>query len=361
MADAAKSTSGADELKEELCVATVDDFDVVVNISPDDNSGIDYLPYRYHPLVKGPGVTGFLYKIGHKVVAFQCAQLVDGGQTLLLNAGRVTPGTRGVGVFGRFTRRLFQHFMDQKLPHLKHVRMIVNNVNMDSNGHKILKSYRIIMERTVTSFELYAPEVKNQATRLPTDIPGLKQLSRDDVHALVCGDSSFLFPEGRAMLGIRAYRVMAQNTDLVFYGGNSRAFIVSGETNDVRSSSRLPIVHPCEGENKESLPEGGLPAQESDKTHSGDVLLSCGSWYPCNRGHLYHMDVYGSGSLDQWCAHLEWHLLRLVNVVSESEANFHIVSSVDATSVVEKLRGCFHLKHADFPFKKTFLVEKELS
>nr|KAG5694024.1 hypothetical protein BaRGS_002478 [Batillaria attramentaria] len=178
--------------------ATLSDYNAVVAIDRDVYSGLDYLPATYPTLLQKPGSSAYVYEKGERVVGFVIADLVDGGQTLVTSAARIAADCRKGGMYSRFIRQVFQQFRGSRHP--DYVAFSTNNFNMAANGHKLLKTYRIVEERVITTVLVDLTQAKQKVLREDSDVPALKQQSREDIEDMMSLSQSYLkllFPNGR--------------------------------------------------------------------------------------------------------------------------------------------------------------------
>nr|KAG5709097.1 hypothetical protein BaRGS_028553 [Batillaria attramentaria] len=200
---------------EELCVASVSDREAVMAIEPAAFAGYDYLPTTYHEFVAGPGVTGYVYKKRGKVAGFLSTLLVDGGQTITTSAGRVCMELRGEGMYGRFTRRVFERSLDM-YPDLRYIAMSTDNLNWDINGNKLRNAYDVLEEMA-----------RQRTPRKASQIPGIRRLTWDDMNTVMKDCPRDLFPCGRIMIIRYSYGIMEANTDLIYRQWDKPVFMGS--------------------------------------------------------------------------------------------------------------------------------------
>lgn len=322
---------------EELCVANIADKDAVMGIEPEELSGFDYVPYTYEKLVSGPGSAGYIYKKQGQVVGFFNTLLVDGGQTLSVSASRITRRWRGGGMFGRFTRRAYQRCLDSN-PNLRYIAFDTDSRNWIRNGAKLRKSYVIVEEMELAFLQVDASKLSQQAARQKSEIPGLKQLKREDLHTLLNIQPTHLFPSGRLVLDTKIFRAMKENAELISRQGDS--FLGSFENQTVSGNSEQHIQN-----SGSSLPS----------------LFSCSSYLWCRKGLIYYLSLYGNGSDEIMCAHLEWHVLRLAEIAGDRDAFLYVISPKDTTHVIETMRrGYSALSKADGEQTDLYLLEMDL-
>lgn len=315
---------------ETICPATLSDYEAVINIDRNVYSGLDYLSSLYKDVVQTPGMSPYLYKKEDRVVGFIVVSFVDGGQTLVTSSGRIAPDCRAGGMFSRFKRRVFQDYRASR--DLRHVAFTTNNTNMASNGHKILRMYTIMEEREITTYTMNLPEAKRRAPKQLAEYPGLRQLSRADIHAMMSrhpSDLKHLFPQERVTVEWKPHGIMAANTDSVFGGPGQQRICLA------------------------SSPENGEP---QNKYFPG-TLLTFGGYYPSNLGVRYQLDVYGSGSEEQMRAHFDRHFLRLIQNCDEQQAIIQILFHRNLSDVLNGMKADYCIKESGLPLTKMYILE----
>ncbi|XP_025087085.1 histidine N-acetyltransferase-like [Pomacea canaliculata] len=318
---------------EELCIASLADRDSVVAIADDVHSGADYLPATYPSLVQGPGVRGYIYKKGGKTVGFMSTQVIDGGRTLLTTAGRIVEEYRGSGVYGRFKPLILDQYI--RSPDICYLTFTVNNLNMAVNGQRLLRTYRKVSERAVTSVELTSSDFSFQR-KTESDNPRMRILSSDDMTSIMSSESLddllHLFPDRRMILDWKPYRAMPENVPIITNTCTHCVFVATY----AESSSPLDRA-------RSSLPR----------------ILSAGSYYRCKIGTHYAADLFGDGSEDELRAHITWHILRSVETGNGNVA-FNVYYTRNLDEIMADLAKTFPLRKSNLPFKQQILLEREL-
>nr|KAG5704324.1 hypothetical protein BaRGS_012633 [Batillaria attramentaria] len=133
---------------EQLRAADLIDYQAVMAIDPDIHSGLDQLPYDYPSFVTGPGIRGYIYTMGTRVVGFASIHLVDGKQTLTGLAGRFSPDCRAEGMYARFARSMLQGY--QGLPELRYnTQTIADYGTLVARPRKWLQGGRKVLDKDV--------------------------------------------------------------------------------------------------------------------------------------------------------------------------------------------------------------------
>ncbi|KAK7500396.1 hypothetical protein BaRGS_00008303 [Batillaria attramentaria] len=322
----------ADSEDEQLCLATLSDYDAVMAIDRNVYSGLDYLPHGYPTLLQKPGVSAFVLKKGGRVVGFITAEFIDGGQTLLTSAGRIATDCREGGLFSRFTKSVFEQFRGSR--GLKYLAFTTNNLNMAANGHKILKTYRIVDERILTTVMMDVSQARQKAPQQTTHFPGLRQLSREDIQVMMSRDPAdikHLFPNGRVLVQWCPYRIIPENADSVYGGGHPRAFLASSGKS--------------------------LKNCDTTSTEFPGTMLSCSYSFYIKLGHKIEIEVFGTGSEEEMRAHVENHFRRLIDTCSEKEAFVHVSFSRNLDDILHGMKDPFCLRPSGSPINKIFSLE----
>ncbi|XP_025085443.1 probable N-acetyltransferase 16 [Pomacea canaliculata] len=317
---------------EEVCVASLADRDSVVAIDDDVYSGLDYLPATYPSLVEGPGVRGYLYKKGGRIVAFLNTQLIDGGRTVIHSTARVAPEYRESGVFGRFHRLIRSNYIGT--PNICYIALTVTDITMTAIGQKLLRTYRQVTEKTITTVELTSFNFNVKVGLTTTLFPGLRTLSTDDMTSIMsCEDGRLhhLFPDGRIILDWQPYRLMAANVPLITNTCTHRVFLATDANSPPLDTGLLSVP----------------------------TVLSAGSYFACSKGTQYITDLFGEGSEEELRAHITWHLLRSADV-----ANGNVVFSIFHTrgldDIIADLGKTFPLKKLSLSYEKLIVLEQDV-
>ncbi|KAK7500394.1 hypothetical protein BaRGS_00008301 [Batillaria attramentaria] len=186
----------------------------------------------------------------------------------------------------------------------------------------------------MTNVNLTIPEMKAKVSKRPEDVEGVRQMPRQDVHRLLSRPPTqlaHLFPEGWVIISWKPYRAMAANADVILPVETTRVFVIS----------------------EEKL------SQDSQMKSATETFVSCGSYFFCNLGVRYAIDIFGSGSAEDLRSHVEWHLLRLVSVADVKEALVHVYYTTTVEHLVDGLRKLYPLRQSDWPYKKVTLVEAD--
>lgn len=326
------STTAEDE---ELCVAGLGDYQSVVDIDRDVYYGLDDLPDKYPSLVTGRNVQGYIYKKRGRLVGFVSVQLVDGGQTLTTTAGRIAPDCRGVGMYGRFTRRVYQLYRHH--PDLRYMAMSVDDGNMADRGARMLKTYRKVFQKSTQVVQVDVRRFTQNSSATSAVRHKVHELSQDDVHTMMSRDPDelrHLFPEGRLFLSFTwcPYRVMAENADIISEESSKNVFLAS---------------------------EGDATSSQNGRLFPGS-LLTCGCYYTCQNGVCYTIDVFGTtGSAEELRAHFDRHLTRLAKQIGDLDTFLHIVFPEALKNVLEKMGDYYTMKVSDIPYSSDYILEMD--
>ncbi|XP_010342985.1 putative N-acetyltransferase 16 isoform X1 [Saimiri boliviensis] len=141
-----RSRSGPEAEAEPLdfVVATEREFEEVMAISGGIYSGLDYLPSRYYSWLRDPDRTVVLAKRNGGVIALESVNVIDAGETALVEGLRVAPWERGKGVAG-LLQRFCSQLVKQQHPGVKVARLTRD----DQLGPRELKKYRLITKQAI--------------------------------------------------------------------------------------------------------------------------------------------------------------------------------------------------------------------
>ncbi|XP_076453576.1 histidine N-acetyltransferase-like isoform X2 [Babylonia areolata] len=316
---------------ETLREATVEDYQAVLDIEPEGYQGHDYLPATFRSLVEGHEVKGYVSLNQGRVVGFLSTKIVDGGQTVLTSAGRVHPDHRGQGLYGRFKQRVLKPFVTS--PSVQHLVFSVDNTNMENRGQS-LRQYNVVMEKKVTWMRMEVDQVRAELSTGPVHSMCPPQpLTYQQLHSLLSqppSHLSHLFPQQRILLNWEPYRVMADNTDVIANSCRDRVFVAAG-AESIGKGNNFPVT-----------------------------LMSCGSHYPCQRGRMYDVDIFGSGSDAEMCDHLVWHLLRLTEIAKEKSAVMTVFADGKMHDALAKVLTHLPVQPVVLPFQAVFVLEAGL-
>ncbi|KAK7493567.1 hypothetical protein BaRGS_00015079 [Batillaria attramentaria] len=273
----------------ELAVAQLSDYQAVMDIDQNLFSGTDRLTYHYPSYLIGPGVKGYVLKKENKVVGFVSIWRVDGGETISATAARITPGVRYGGMFARFFQALARVYVN--LPE-KAISFTIRESGVEAVGHKVLNKYKQIYGKEFRTWDVDVGALSKTSEIQQIASCELRQLSRDDVITMLNRGPDrlrHLFPNER-VLGVphmTPCRVVPANVNVILESNN--VLLASGET---------------------STPH------HIDSLYPG-TLLTDGSYYYCNRGVCYSLEIFGTGTTEELRSHLAWHLNRLASFAGD--------------------------------------------
>ena len=105
-------------------LAKASDFDEVLKLSKKLKDTFDYVPYRLHKWLLEPNRISLVAEKGTEVVGFEECSIVDGGKSVLVEAGRVDPNHRRHGILG-LLRALTPMLIREKFPKAVRTRYTV--------------------------------------------------------------------------------------------------------------------------------------------------------------------------------------------------------------------------------------------
>lgn len=80
-------------------LANADDFDDIVKLSKRMEDSFDYVPYRFYKWLAAPNRITIVAEKGAKVVGFMGCSVVDGKESMVIEAARVDPDHRNQGIY----------------------------------------------------------------------------------------------------------------------------------------------------------------------------------------------------------------------------------------------------------------------
>ncbi|XP_076453740.1 histidine N-acetyltransferase-like [Babylonia areolata] len=317
---------------ETLREATVEDYQAVLDIEPEGYQGRDYLPATFRSLVEGQGVKGYVYLKQGRVVGFLSTNIVDGGQTVVTSAGRVHHDHRGHGLYGRFNKQVLKQVVTSQNLAL-HV-FTVNNINMENRRQSLLRQYNVVMEKKVTWMTMEVDQVRTELSKGPVHSMCPPQpLTYQQLHSMLSqppSHLSHLFPQQRILLSTEPFWVMAANSDVILNSCRHRVFVAAG-AESIGKGNNFPVT-----------------------------LMSSASHYPCQRGRMYDVHIFGTGSDAELCDHLVWHLRRLTEVAEEKSATMRMFSESHLHDLVTTLQTQFSIQLMVIPVESFFVLEADL-
>ncbi|CAC5368773.1 unnamed protein product [Mytilus coruscus] len=303
-----------DSDRREVRRVTEADYDDVMSIRSSVYDGYDYLPFQFKSLINHPDNEGYATILNGQFVAFCIISKVDGGETMVTRAGRVNKQFEGHGIFKALTSFIKQRQCNGTVCYHAFIADDTNQVILDaiSRGElavlmrKNTDFYKIEHNLRALTEKMDTP--KYSRIMCPADMENVFQSNEACVH---------LFPETRIMCNLIPYRLKKSNIPLMF----SDLTLIVG-TND-----------------------------------SGWQLITCGTYYKCEKGHVYDLYVYGNS-----CFMSEHLIIHLKNILKYCHNRLEFLLHCNENQAQEfgtEMKKCQSIK-VHGPWKSDYLVENKL-
>ncbi|XP_078658749.1 histidine N-acetyltransferase-like [Branchiostoma floridae x Branchiostoma belcheri] len=166
-------------------VAGHEDYPAMLTVSEGVHNGCDFLPALFHCWVDQHNRTIHLAEMDGTAVGLISTYIVDGGDTVLVQAWRVHPSCRGKGV-GRLLRQYALNQARQQHPGLRRERYSENAAIFDSKTRTTDDGVREVMRQTVLCFEGTPGILESHLPSIRQNLPtgDVSQLTPLQLHAL---------------------------------------------------------------------------------------------------------------------------------------------------------------------------------
>ncbi|XP_072115570.1 histidine N-acetyltransferase [Mobula birostris] len=189
----------------EFCLAQVDDFEQVMSISTDIYNGLDYLPDRYHGWLKDPSRRVILAKKEGKVVALLSVNVVDNGQTAIMEGLRVAPSERGKGIAG-VIQQYACALIKSQFPSLEVQRCTrAGELNPD-----VFTKFQLLCSQEVLDLQFVAEELQPMVGATIGHLKASKQEWKEPIQ-LAVGDVKRLFLDQQVVEEVLPGGIIIQN------------------------------------------------------------------------------------------------------------------------------------------------------
>lgn len=147
-----------------------------------------------------------------------------------------------------------------------------------------------------------------------------------------CEDSRLhhLFPDGRIILDLKPYRLMAANVPLITNTCTHRVFLATDAKSPPLDTGLLSVP----------------------------TVLSAGSYFTCSKGTRYITDLFGDGNEEELRAHITWHLLRSADV-GNGNVVFSIFHTRGLDDFLTDLGKAYPLRKSSVSYEKLIVLEEE--
>ncbi|XP_078580063.1 putative N-acetyltransferase 16 [Branchiostoma floridae x Branchiostoma japonicum] len=294
-----------------------EDYPAMLRVSAGVHNGCDFLPALFHRWVDQHNRTVLLAELDGTAVGLISTHIVDGGETVLVQAWRVHPSCRGKGV-GRLLRQYALSQARQQHPGLRRQRYSENAAIFDSKPQTSAGGVREVMRQTVLCFE-------GRSDTLVSNLPSLRHtLPTDDVTQLTPPQLRALFSDHAPLQAAIGGHVITSDCEGYCITPSNVKLLDSGNRKVFASSTR-------------------------------DLTITVSHSYSVEKGLRYNIDCFGR-DLDSVKAHLANHMegvTRAVDVI-----RFYIYVRADLLEGVRRFCAGAGLRHV-FCDRQQVLVEKD--
>ncbi|XP_005104040.1 uncharacterized protein LOC101859426 [Aplysia californica] len=133
--------------KLEVRVATVDDYESVLDINRNVYGGADYIVTDYHDLVIDPDFRYYVCTVDGEVGGFEGVCILDDGDTLMTRSARVKDKFQGLGILRLIRKQIYQDF--QSKPGKKRIRTCCTNLVRLVHSERFRKANRTLAVRNI--------------------------------------------------------------------------------------------------------------------------------------------------------------------------------------------------------------------
>ena len=213
-------------------LAKEQDFQDVLKVSQGVYDGRDYLPFVFHRWLKTPGKYMFVGELHGKIIAFQAANVIDGGQTIYCQSFRIHQEYRGK----RLSYCMLAEAINQvhRIAPRAKIRYQVLESNRKIEHFSRRLGYKIVMKKWLSGF----PIKQNLfALRNLYDEGELHELNREDAVDFVLDKRNFdhILPNKILVVLKEPYELIPANSDRVFIEGDKMFTDLS--TDELRHAS----------------------------------------------------------------------------------------------------------------------------
>lgn len=196
-------------------LANQGDSEQMLKLSERIQDEFDYLPYRFHKWLKEPNRITVVAEMERQLVGNMGFSIVDGGKSVVIEAGRVDPRYRGRGILASI-RNFGNEIIRQNFPNVIRTRC-TSWVGALQALNKIQQTYND-KELHRYDFRTYqvAPEHVNLNSKLQ-NCSNLQQCTKKEFRdrILVNAEESFLFPNNILVIDWRPFEAIASNIDYI--------------------------------------------------------------------------------------------------------------------------------------------------
>ena len=199
--------------------ANLCDYDDISKLSERMKDTFDYVPDRFHKWLKEPNRITVVAEIATQVVAFAGFSVIDGEESVIMEAGRVDPSRRGEGIAG-LPRCLGIELTRQKFPKLVRARYSVwsgvyqevkNSLEKNKVCDKELHCYDFLTYNVEPKHVNFKYKLKNCLKLQPCTEKEFKNRIRENT------DTSSLFPNNILVIDWQPFEAIPSNFEYIVH------------------------------------------------------------------------------------------------------------------------------------------------
>ncbi|KAH9492573.1 hypothetical protein Btru_024807 [Bulinus truncatus] len=271
--------------------AVQSDFDSAVSIDYDVYKGRDFLPSMYPAFIQNPNVHTYVYEIDKNVVAFEAANVVDGGMTIVTRGTRIKEGYQNENIMQRFRNHIKENLARKHSS--KFIALTTSNTSGLATNPSFLQHNKEVLRRNVHIFSYQMSDL---------DVPPQDDFSATRLTQLTTGQlcemfhkpalSQYLFPHKRFIINAVPFRLMQENMEAI--------------------QAENPFILLTD-----KLKSGPSPPNQG--------LVSVTTWFSHQDGICVDLEFYGcSSNFPEICNHIRRHLVHVMNLAPPRSASwFH--------------------------------------
>ncbi|XP_052064133.1 uncharacterized protein LOC127704221 isoform X2 [Mytilus californianus] len=292
------------------------DYDDVMSIRSAVHGGFDYLPFTFKSLITQSHNKGYATLINGKFVAFCMVSKVDGGETIVTRASRVSKRYEGRGLYKALTLFMQKHVFSEGT--VTSHAVVYSDANQSMLDKTSKGEFTLLMKRKVIGYKIDYDKMSVITNRTKTT-KNTRTLYEVDIITVFKSRSvcSTLFPQERIMCNFVPYRLTDRN---------------------------IPLI----------LSEVSLIVGTGDPELS---FITCGVYYLSENGHTYILEVYGNCNFIR--EHLVLHFQHALQYCLKEIDILVMCKENDADKIDIEIKE-WQLTNMDAGFKTVFLVEKKM-
>ncbi|KAJ7382580.1 Acetyltransferase (GNAT) [Desmophyllum pertusum] len=196
-------------------LANQGDSEQMLKLSERIQDEFDYLPYRFHKWLKEPNRITVVAEMERQLVGNMGFSIVDGGKSVVIEAGRVDPRYRGRRI-GASMKNFGNEIISQIFPNVIRTRYS----SWVEALQVIRKAYQTHNDKELSRYDFLtyqvAPDHVNLNSKLQ-NCSNLQQFTKKEFRdrILVNAEESFLFPNNILVIDWRPFEAIPSNIDYI--------------------------------------------------------------------------------------------------------------------------------------------------